>query len=314
MNSNDMNAQTVADAEVQLNQIFNFKFLLGLTIWNSILSRINLVNIALQGVDCTVEKASKHIDGLVAWITDFHDDGFSRCLKTAIAKAGTIGIGESSGFEYRITRGKTPSRYQDSTIKHSDNQNNIEKFKSEFFHATLEALHKEFKDRFEAIHQATSDFRFLWGKILESSTPDDFLKAVQDLRMKYPSDFDGPTFIKEINYLKSAVVPFLGKKILKKTTPMEILNILTANQLQQAFNNCHTALRIFLTLPVTVASNERSFSKLKIIKNYLRSSMGQNRLSDLAILSIEYSYTQAISFDSLIHDFAIAKCRRVAIE
>ena len=34
-------------------------------------------------------------------------------------------------------------------------------------------------------------------------------------------------------------------------------------------------LRILLTLTVTVASCERSFSKLKIIKNYLRSTMTQ---------------------------------------
>jgi hypothetical protein len=35
-----------------------------------------------------------------------------------------------------------------------------------------------------------------------------------------------------------------------------------------------TAFLLLLTLPVTVAASERSFSKLKLIKNYLRSSMG----------------------------------------
>jgi 20S proteasome alpha/beta subunit len=44
---------------------------------------------------------------------------------------------------------------------------------------------------------------------------------------------------------------------------------------------------ILLTIPDTVASAERSFSKLKLVKNYLRSTMSQDRLVDLARLSIE---------------------------
>ncbi|XP_046686683.1 zinc finger MYM-type protein 1-like [Homalodisca vitripennis] len=38
-----------------------------------------------------------------------------------------------------------------------------------------------------------------------------------------------------------------------------------------------------MSVPVTVAKAERSFSKLKLIKNYLRSSMSQQRLTDLAL-------------------------------
>jgi len=38
-----------------------------------------------------------------------------------------------------------------------------------------------------------------------------------------------------------------------------------------------------LSLPVTVASADRSFSKLKYIKNYLRNSMAQERLKGLAL-------------------------------
>ena len=49
-----------------------------------------------------------------------------------------------------------------------------------------------------------------------------------------------------------------------------------------------TVFKIFLTLPVTVTS-ERSFPKLKLIKNYMymRSNMSQDMLSGLSILNIE---------------------------
>jgi hypothetical protein len=57
--------------------------------------------------------------------------------------------------------------------------------------------------------------------------------------------------------------------------------------LATTFPDLCTAFLLLLTLPVTVAASERSFSKLKLIKNYLRSSVGQMRLSGLAIISME---------------------------
>lgn len=55
----------------------------------------------------------------------------------------------------------------------------------------------------------------------------------------------------------------------------------------QGFYNTVIALRITLTIAITVASAERSFSILKRIKTNLRSTMTQERLSDLALISIE---------------------------
>uniref|UniRef100_A0A6P7FII3 Zinc finger MYM-type protein 1-like n=1 Tax=Diabrotica virgifera virgifera TaxID=50390 RepID=A0A6P7FII3_DIAVI len=45
-------------------------------------------------------------------------------------------------------------------------------------------------------------------------------------------------------------------------------------------------LGILAVLPVTTASVERSFSTLKRLKTYLRNSIGEERLTSLALLSI----------------------------
>ena len=45
-----------------------------------------------------------------------------------------------------------------------------------------------------------------------------------------------------------------------------------------------------LTIPVSVASAERSFSKLKLKKSYLRSTISQQRLNGLVLLSIEKDF------------------------
>ena len=71
------------------------------------------------------------------------------------------------------------------------------------------------------------------------------------------------------------------------------------------------SLRMFLTICVSVASYERSISKLNLIKNYLRSTMSQSRVSNLAILSIENELVKDIDFDEVINKFAAVKARRV---
>lgn len=68
---------------------------------------------------------------------------------------------------------------------------------------------------------------------------------------------------------------------------------LCEKNLEELYPNLWIALRTDVTLPVTVASAERSFSKLKIIKNYLRSSMSQEHLSGLAIMSINHDIGEA---------------------
>ena len=71
-----------------------------------------------------------------------------------------------------------------------------------------------------------------------------------------------------------------------------------------------TAYMMYMTVLITVATAERSFSKLKLIKNFFRSSMSRKRLSGLALLSTENERAKSLDFRKVIQQFASAKARQ----
>lgn len=122
------------------------------------------------------------------------------------------------------------------------------------------------------------------------------------LRNGDDSDVDGLELFSELQLLRKSLPENLTK-------PVEVLDYI--KKMQVAFPNTWVTYRIILNIPVTVATAERSFSKLKLIKNYLRSTMSQERLNGLAMLSIEKKMLDKLDYSTLIRDFALAKSRRL---
>ena len=63
---------------------------------------------------------------------------------------------------------------------------------------------------------------------------------------------------------------------------------------------------------VTNCSGERSFSELKYIKNRLRTTMTNERVTNISLMSLEYDILRETDFDDLITDFAQRKGRKVS--
>ena len=81
---------------------------------------------------------------------------------------------------------------------------------------------------------------------------------------------------------------------------------------RSAFSLLSKLVQAALTVPVSSASAERSFSALKRIKTYLRSTMNEDRLSHLAIISIERKLSKEIDYDKVIDKFA-STTRRITL-
>ena len=99
-------------------------------------------------------------------------------------------------------------------------------------------------------------------------------------------------------------------KLLREVMPKEIIypiDILNYLMRANCFPSAIIAYKILLTIHVTVAYVERSFSKLKLLRSYLRTTMIQERLNGLAMIAFENDILEKIKFDDLVDDFASKK-------
>ena len=65
-------------------------------------------------------------------------------------------------------------------------------------------------------------------------------------------------------------------------------------------------IKIFAVIPATSCSAERSFSSLRRLKTYLRNTMSQDRLTNLAVMTIEPGYVNRVlkeDMENLINTF-----------
>ena len=126
-------------------------------------------------------------------------------------------------------------------------------------------------------------------------------KLEEFLKHDVDSDIDGQELFTELQIVRNCLPEDIKKGI-------EVLDYI--KMMDCCFPNVWIAYRILLTIPVTVAFAERSFSKLKLIKSYLRSTMSQERLNGLAIVSIEKEILKQINCNSIISDFLAKNTRR----
>ncbi|CAM1312002.1 Uncharacterised protein r2_g2233 [Pycnogonum litorale] len=99
----------------------------------------------------------------------------------------------------------------------------------------------------------------------------------------------------------------------ESVSPPACLKRIKEDGIANSFPNVDIALRIYLTLPVANTEGERSFSVLKRVKNQLRSTVGQEKLCDLSLLTIESDLTRGIDFEGITAKFAKLKYRKKAM-
>lgn len=84
------------------------------------------------------------------------------------------------------------------------------------------------------------------------------------------------------------------------------INYLLSENNEVGFPSLANLFKLFLTIPTNSACCERNFSTLKRLKNYLRTTVRQERLSNLRLIQIERDRSCQINQEDIITKFNAA--------
>ena len=294
------------DAESTLEKILLFDFIFPLFLMTEVLSVTNILSTALQKQDQDLVNACALISASKQEIQSLRDEGFSRIFQQALtfAKSCEIDIPdmqqkwEPSGRRMRVR----PLEYHLSYEEY---------YKVVVFLPVLDKLQKEMEFRFSdsmtslmelaaCIDPTRCFYRFDIDKILR----------LADI---YPVDIKGTEHLDleiELRTFKSTVTQHPDFR-LGLSSISDLLSRLVLSGLQQNFPLYCRLIRLILTLPVSTATTERSFSALKIVKTRLRTSIGDPWLPDLLILYIEQEMARSVLVSDIIDGFNAMKTRRI---
>ncbi|GFV27814.1 uncharacterized protein TNCV_1945611 [Trichonephila clavipes] len=182
-------------------------------------------------------------------------------------------------------------------------------FEMDVFKVNVDVITTQLKNRFESMNGIYKSFSFLSPKNIVSSTNDLLYNEVSNRQkvcsLDLPSEYSNP-----IMSLKAV----FSEDLIKLNSTKDLGNFLRIQNKFAAPGLPDVCIEVFLflTLPVS-AMSERSFSKLKLIKNYLRCTMSEERLSYLSLISIQQQEARKFELDELITDFTKKNVRRQSL-
>ena len=291
----DLPADVSNEVNALINWMKSFEFVLMATIWFKLLQNINDVNVLLQKSNITLDEETLLIKNLLSDLQRIRDSWEAILQETRL-------IGKNLGWEENLREKRhrrVTSVYDESRTAAHEHETEENAFKVNVFYVALDTLIQEINSRFVAINSINEMFSFIWK--FENDSKEKAIKLCEH----YPIDLNTDDFVEEIRHICN-----VGNCLFGEMTSYQLLNAIYSKGIESIFPQVCIALRIFVSIPVSVAGGERSFSKLSLVKSCLRSTMLQERLTALVMLSAERELAKTLDYNDIINKFAVQKSRK----
>lgn len=323
------------EAKGLLSSVTSLDFVVCLTVFSQCLPLINVLSRSLQKADSSIAQSASVAKGVieelthdrnkVSWdrkwqeIKSFDKEFDLRIFKDEDVSDGDIAAGVSSKAkrprmiskaldDFVICSSVGQRNRDDAFSETADAQKRDEfvknKYKHEFYYPLLDILTEELKRRFsgEALEIANASEQFIR---LDEAGAEPFIK------MFSIPEVDIKMLRAEMAVLRRVLE---SDGICLQTKPLKeivakIMEVVLKNG-SETYRSFGTLLKIALVLPSNSATCERSFSTMRRIHNWLRCTMGQERMNNLMILYSESDVTKKLDLESLVDVYSTKKERR----
>ena len=267
-------------------QMRTFQFLFGTVLGEMVLRHTDNLSKTLQAKTLSVAEGQQIAEMVVHTLETLRSDTSFDTFWLKVSKcAESLDIGQPE----LPRRRKTPRRFDDGLTEGDFHADAKAYYRQHYFEA-IDRVVNCIKERFD--QPGYNVYRNLEQLLLKSSQRKDITAEFDYVSSFYKDDFQPKllraqllTFGIEFERVQRETY---GSNDTKKPTILDIKDYfgsLTQAQKTLLSEVCKV-VKIVLVMPATNATSERSFSALRRVKNYLRSTMSQQRLNNLVVLHV----------------------------
>ena len=259
-----------SDAESYLKQMSGFGFIMAAVIAQYILAYIRPLSVALQSKQCDLVKAYNECQNLIKVIQEQRDD---QTFLRLFSRATTL-------LKLNFGDEEEPEMPRASSSKKQKHRANApascakDYYKINVYFPFVDHVIAHLKSRFpEELKNALLGFHLL-PEHLHSLTDEE----ENDIMNEFQDDLPSPqSFQQELHRWKQSAAT------VNPNVDRDLSLLLSTSATKDYYPNVHAILSLLLTLPVGSCSCERSFSALRLLKTWTRTSIQETRLNGLAL-------------------------------
>ena len=204
-------------------------------------------------------------------------------------------MGDEHGVPVRVARSRSrrsqsmTSRYNDSVVEETTGHGSIavNDYRTHLYYRIIDIISEEMDNRF-------SDFNLTLLSAMQALLPgsQNFLDihSLGPFLQHYCIDID-----------EARAEVATAKSFLADTDTLDD----ALQTVRESFPALLKCFQVAMTMGVSTASAERSFSSLRCLKTYLRSTMTQDRLTDLALLYVERGLSSQLWDSNVLDEIAV---------